>query len=163
MTVSIQAQIVIGKDTVSSSSVSLEFGDTENRGFILPYVENKSGITVEGTIIYDTSDYKVKYLRNGGIWVNMSEDDGTPGTIGEVDLSIQTSKTEELTAKVGIGTPTSIDGILVLEDTNKAMVLPKVNKPHLNIINPAAGMIVYDIDSKMLAVYNGIAWTFWEP
>ena len=33
---------------------------------------------------------------------------------------------------------------MVLADTNKAMVLPKVASPHLNIVNPAPGMMVYD-------------------
>ena len=54
-------------------------------------------------------------------------------------------------------------GILVLADTDKAMVLPKVASPHLNIVNPAAGMMVYDTTSKQLAVFNGTVWSFWKP
>lgn len=162
MAVSIQAQIAIGKQSVTNSSVSIEFG-TENRGLILPYVENKAGVSEEGTLIYDTTDHKVKYLNGSNSWVNYSEDDGTADTIGEADLSIQTGKSDLLTAKVGIGNPTSTDGILVLEDNNKAMILPKVASPHENIINPAPGMMVYDITKKQLAVYNGKVWTFWKP
>jgi hypothetical protein len=43
------------------------------------------------------------------------------------------------------------------------MVLPKVASPHLNIISPSAGMIVYDTIKKQLAVYNGTVWSFWKP
>lgn len=163
LTVVLQAQIAIGKEDVSNSSVSLEFAETENRGLILPYIEDYTGITEEGTIIYDIADHKVKYLKDGGVWQNLSEDDGTTATIGTVDLSIQSSKTEQLTAKTGIGNPTSTDGILVLEDSDKAMILPKVASPHENIINPAPGMMVYDTATKQLAVYNGTVWSFWKP
>lgn len=62
------------------------------------------------------------------------------------------------------GNPTTdtTNGFFVLADTNKAMVLPKVADPHLNIINPEPGTMVYDTTSKLLAVYNGSVWTFWK-
>jgi len=160
----IEAQVAIGKENVTNTSVSLEFSNTENRGIILPYVENKTGVSTEGSLIYDTTDHKVKYLKNGGQWVNLSEDDGTAATIGTADLSIQgTDKVEKATAKTGIGTASSTNGILVLEASDKAMILPKVASPHLAIINPAPGMMVYDTVKKHLAVYNGKVWTFWKP
>lgn len=162
---SAQAQIAIGKEAITNSSVSIEFG-SENRGVILPFVTDKTTITTNGTIIYDTTDHKVKYLKNGN-WSNLSEDDGTSVTIGTANLSIQgNDKTEQSTAKTTIGTNSSTDttpGILVLSDTDKAMVLPKVVSPHLNIINPASGMVVYDTTKRQLAVYNGTVWTFWKP
>lgn len=164
LAVTLDAQIAIGKEEVSNESVVLEFGHTENRGLILPYVETKDAITEEGTIIFDIEDHKVKYLRDGGVWENLSEDDGTTATIGAADISIQSAdKIEQITAKTGIGTPTSTDGILVLEDSDKAMILPKVPSPHENIIDPAPGMLVYDTTAKQLAVYNGTVWSFWKP
>ncbi len=166
--IGLQAQVAIGKTNVTNNSVSLEFATTENRGLILPYVTDKSGIVAEGTIIYDaTADHKVKYLKNNGTWVNLSEDDGTTATIGTADLTIQgTGRTEKAVAKTVIGPNPSTDGtagILVLTATNKAMILPKVASPHLNIYNPAAGLMVYDTTAKQLAVYNGKVWTFWKP
>lgn len=158
----IQAQIGISRSNVTNGSVSLEFGDTENKGLLLPYVTDKNGITEKGTVIYDTNDYKVKYLQDTNTWFDLSVD-----TTGVADLSIQgNDKVEYLGAKVSISTgsgnePTA--GILVLTDTNKAMVLPKVASPHLNIINPSAGMIVYDTTARQLAVYNGKVWSFWKP
>lgn len=160
----IQAQVAIGKENITNASVSLEFSTAENRGLILPYVENKTGLTSEGTLIYDTSDHKVKYLKSNTQWTNLSEDDGTTSTIGSADLSIQgVGKVEKATAKTSIGSPSSTDGILVLEAANKAMILPKVASPHLNIINPAPGMMAYDTVKRQLAVYNGKVWTFWKP
>lgn len=159
-----QAQVAIGKESVTNTSVSLEFGN-ENRGIILPYVTDKSNIP-EGGIIYDTTDHKVKYLKDGGVWVNLSEDDGTTATIGTADLSIQASKTDQTTAKTAIGVNGATDttvGILVLSDTDKAMILPKVASPHLAIQNPAPGMMAYDTVKKQLAVYNGTVWSFWKP
>ncbi len=153
----INAQVAIGKNTVTNPSVSLEFSTVENRGLILPYVENKNGITQNGSMIYDTTDHKVKILKNG-TWFDLSVDN-----TGNADITIQTSKTENLNAKVNIGILGAAQGILVLEDNNKAMVLPKVASPHLNIINPSAGMVVYDTTKRQMAVYNGTVWTFWMP
>lgn len=161
-----KAQVAIGKQSVTNTSVSLEFANTENRGFILPYISDKSSITAEGSIIYDTTDHKVKYLKEAGVWVNLSEDDATPATVGTADLSIQgANKTEQSTAKTVIGANAAADttsGILVLSDTDKAMILPKIVSPHLNVINPAPGMMVYDTVKKQLAVYNGTVWSFWK-
>jgi len=158
---SIHAQIAIGKQVVSNTSVSLEFDNTENRGLILPYVETKTGITENGTIIYDVSDHKVKYLKDTNTWQDLSVD-----ATGVADISIQTGKTESTTAKAAIGTAAATDttpGVLVLSDTDKAMILPKVANPHTSIINPAPGMMVYDTVKRQLAVYNGTVWSFWKP
>ncbi|WP_312765310.1 hypothetical protein [Epilithonimonas sp.] len=152
--------MAIGKQNVSNTAVSLEFAETENRGLLLPYVESKNDITEDGTIIFDTTDNKVKYLKNGS-WFDLSVD-----ATGTADLSIQTSKDEKMTAKTAIGVNGATDttnGILVLTDIDKAMILPKVASPHLNIIKPSAGMMVYDTTKKQLAVYNGTVWSFWKP
>jgi hypothetical protein len=160
-TILIDGQVAIGKSAVTNSSVSLEFGNG-NRGMILPWVTSSTGVTgaVNGTVIYDITDKKVKYLKSGS-WFDLSVD-----ATGIVDTSLQDGKIEKTTAKTVIGTNSATDataGILVLSDTNKAMILPKVDSPHLNIINPASGMIVYDTKTKQLAVFNGNVWSFWKP
>ena len=77
----------------------------------------------------------------------------------------QDALTEITTAKTIIGENPldATPGILVLSDTDKAMVLPKVASPHLNIKNPTPGMMAYDTDSRQLCVFNGTVWTFWKP
>ncbi len=163
-TIGVKSQVAMGKPSVTNASVSLEFADTENRGLILPYIVDKSSMAENGTIIYDASDKKVKYLKDiaTNTWFDLTVD-----TTGVVDLSLQgLDKVEKTTAKTAIGSNAatdSVDGILVLTDTNKAMVLPRVASPHLNILNPSAGMMVYDLTKKQLAVYNGTMWSFWKP
>lgn len=155
------SQVAIGKESITNSSVSLEFG-AGNRGMILPWVTAASSVTsaVNGTLIFDTSDKKVKYLK-GGTWFDLSVD-----TTGLVDTSLQNSLPELASSTVAIGKKGAANttaGILVLTDDDKAMILPKVANPHLNIVNPAAGMMVYDTVNKQLAVFNGSVWTFWKP
>ncbi len=160
-----QAQIAIGKDNVSSPSVSIEFADTEARGIILPWVDDTASVTdaVDGTIVYDVSDHKIK-VKYQADWFDLSVDetgttvDPISGTDG---YDIQDELDENLTAKVGIGTETATAGLLVLEDTDKAMVLPKVADTD-EIINPTPGMMVYVTSENLLAVFNGSVWTFWK-
>lgn len=160
------AQVAIGKESVTNNSVSLEFGNA-NRGIVLPWVTSIASVTGvrEGSLVYDLTDHKVKLKIFAG-WKDMSGD--TTGTtvdpLTNIDgLLIQNVATENTAAKSSIGEPTSVPGILVLEDTNKAMILPSVASPHLNIINPAPGMMVYDTTSNQLAFFNGKMWSFWKP
>ncbi|WP_294284391.1 hypothetical protein [uncultured Chryseobacterium sp.] len=161
----VSAQVAIGKTAVSSPSVSLEFG-LANRGLILPWVTSAASVAgaVNGTMIYDLSDKKVK-IKYASAWRDLSVDPtGTtvdPLTNADGTL-IQNAAAENANAKMAIGPLTSTPGILVLEATDKAMVLPKVASPHLNIINPSPGMMVYDTVNKQLAVFNGKVWSFWK-
>ncbi|SDF23754.1 hypothetical protein [Epilithonimonas hungarica] len=155
------SQVAIGKTAVTNSSVSLEFGNG-NKGIILPWVTSTTAVTgaVDGTIIFDTSDKKVKYRKNSS-WFDLSKNN-----TGTVDLTIQNPLTESVSAKVSIGTNGATDttsGILVLTDTDKVMVLPKMASPHLYIINPAPGMMAYDTFNHLLSVYDGSMWAFWKP
>ena len=165
----LSAQVAIGKSSISSPAVSLEFYDNSDntRGIILPWVTSTAAVTgaVNGTLVYNTADRKV-YVKYASGWKDLSVDatGTTVDPITNVDgLTLQNSLNDFNTAKVSIGTPTSTPGILVLEDTNKAMVLPKVASPHLNIVNPSPGMMVYDTTKKQLAVFNGTVWSFWKP
>lgn len=178
--VSAFSQVAIGKQSITNDAVSLEFGDyavtNQARGIILPWVNSESDLiangAVPGTIVFDTNDKIVKYLENGNQWFKLSVN--TTATIasvavdttGKVDTTLQNNETEKAFAKVFIGgnpTTDSTDGILILADTNKAMILPKVPSPHLKIVNPEPGTMVYDTDTKKLAVFNGTVWSFWEP
>lgn len=155
------AQVTIGKTNISTNAVSLEFGN-DNRGIVLPWVTNTYDVidVVDGTIVNNITDKKV-YVKYASGWKDLSVD-----AIGVVDTSLQNSLSDLDSAKVLIGGNPDTDttpGILVLADTDKAMVLPKVANPHLNIINPSAGMLVYDTVRQQLAVFNGNKWSFWKP
>ena len=161
----IKAQVIIDKDlnqNISSPSVLLEFG-TSNKGLLLPWVTTTGGVTaaVPGTMVYNIAEKNVKYLKggSGGGWIDLSIE-----TNGEVNTALQNPLTDAANATTIIGSnSTSAPGILVLESATKALVLPKVADPHLNILYPEAGMMVYDTNKKIFAVYNGTVWTFWKP
>ena len=177
------AQVAIGKASISNipttttpnTSISLEFGDYvagQGRGIIVPWVTSAAAVTdaEQGTVVFDTDDKIMKYRKNDGNWVALSKNEITTvdgqanyNTTGVVNTTLQASLTDNPDAKAAIGTPTATPGILVLEESNKAMVLPKVPSPHLNIINPEPGVMVYDTTTKQLAVFNGKVWSFWKP
>lgn len=168
------AQTAIGKTSVSNNSVSLEFGNG-NRGLILPYATtpNLDG-AVPGTVMFDVSSGIVKFKSDTGVWNDLSKNvqnvtyGGTTiaDTTGRADTSLQSGFADVPSQKAiigNIGGGNSLPGALVLAETNKAMILPKVASPHLNIINPAPGMLVYDTVTNQLAVFNGTVWSFWRP
>jgi hypothetical protein len=198
-TTTIFAQVAIGKKaTTAGSDISLEFYDSLDnvKGIVIPWVSTipdtpvvynsttgsgyrgMQGTIVDGTIIFDLSDKKMKY-RKAGAWFDLTGDPTFPLTVKDksnnditftqfnsIDSSLQDEKKESNSAKVTIGINGESDttsGILVLTDTNKAMVLPKVANPHLNLMNPTPGMMVYDTTNRQLAVYNGTIWSFWKP
>ena len=169
------AQVAIGKSNISNTSVSLEFG-TGNKGIILPWATNSTGVSLpasgnkSGTFILDVNDKKVKLSKNDGTWFDLTvhnlEKPATGGNI-VINNALQTNAAfpEKTDAKTMIGgnpTTDSTPGILVLADTNKAMIPPLVTDPATNIKNPAPGMMVYDSAKKLLAVYNGTVWSYWR-
>ena len=78
------SQIAIGKSSISSPSVSLEFGEGK-RGLLLPWVNSSNALNtpVAGTLIYDVSDKAIKY-RKDGVWANLSRENQ-----GEVNTNLQ--------------------------------------------------------------------------
>lgn len=182
------AQIAIGKASVTplpatttpNPSISLEFGDYAGpqlgKGIILPYVTSAAAVTnsVAGTFFYDVSDKVVKLKTGTNSYFALSKNEVTTvgantifDTTGVVSTALQDAPnvSEFPDAKVNIGPSSSgtPPGILVLENTNQAMILPKVASPHLNIINPEPGTMAYDTVTKQIAVYNGKVWSFWKP
>lgn len=158
-------QVIIGDDdgtATDKTSVLLEFANLGNRGIILPYVTTLPP-NQAGTIVLDaesTTAARVKY-NNGTSWVDLSGVDGD--ITQELEDMPQPIITES--GKVIIGDETSdADGVLVLESTNKAMVLPIVDSTDA-IPDPSAGMMVYINKSgfKRLAVFNGTKWSYWKP
>lgn len=148
-----QAQVAIGKESVTNSSVLLEFGD-EAKGIILPAVDASSG-AVDGTFILDNTSQSVRVME-GGSWTELTAP-------GEASSNPIVNSGSDVGEGVVIGAETSTKpGVLVLESTTMALVLPKVADPHLNVLSPVAGTIVYDTESSMLAVYDGQNWSFWK-
>lgn len=153
----IQAQIIITEapnPQPSNSSVLLEFG-TQAKGIILPSV-NTATEAVGGTFIFN-SDKKVVQVNENGTWINLTDENQ-----GVVNPHVPAGTTDERGEVIMGAASTTKPGVLVLESTTQAMVLPKVSDPHLTMPSPIAGTMVYDTTSDMLAVYDGANWSYWK-
>lgn len=175
------AQVIIGNSTgtaTNKTSVLLEFATDQNKGLILPYVRTlpvATPLRVEGVILLDASSptmTRVKYYNANAVpgsngWVDLSGQNADLSPSGLNILASQPTAVQapELSsAKAIIGAQTSAaDGVLVLESTTKAMVLPTVTDVQ-NIPKPSPGMMVYvnKTGFKRLAVFNGSKWSFWK-
>lgn len=175
------SQVKIGEKTITANpdlstlSVLLEFGDTKNKGIILPYVETvptEGSVQAKGgTLLFDVSantQYKVKVKNENTGWTDLSVQSGYSTSIENTVKTPQASPlNDKADAKVIIGSETSAsDGVLVLESATKAMVLPIV-EDYNAILNPSPGMLAFlkgiTTDKHRLIVFNGQKWTFWKP
>ena len=163
--VNVKAQVAIGKTTITNASVLLEFDNatSNKKGIILSGVENINNAlnttnpsANNGTFVFDRSDDRVK-MYEAENWVTLSD----PGS--DADIIPNTSAETTETQGAIIGEPTSnAKGVLVLESSNKALVLPWIQNPHLTVLNPYPGMMCYDTTSRSLAVFDGTVWNYWK-
>ncbi len=161
-------QVIIGNETgtaipANKAGILLEFAAAQNKGIILPYLRTLPVSPSPGTLAIDAttgSAAKVVY-RDNSSWKDLSS--GFTANL-TTTLAGQPTTTSTTAQKSVIGaTTSSADGVLVLESTNKTMVLPRVQST-MDVISPAPGMMVYvnSNDGKRLAVYNGAGWTYWK-
>lgn len=168
------AQVIIGDavgTATTKTSVLLEFAANQNKGIIIPYVRIIPQSPAEGTILLDVSTptaarmklYNANMAYGTSGWLDLS---GKGADITDA-MTVQpnfSSAPEISSTKTIIGNVTSpANGVLVLESTTKAMVLPIVSDVQ-DILSPSPGMMVYvnKPGSKRLAVYNGAVWSFWR-
>ena len=152
----VQSQVAIGKSSATNKSVLLEFGDTSNRGIVLPKVENVTTMNAsEGTLAWDTATGSFRYY--GGVVPAWS----SPVNGGVIGGS--PSGSDENGKKMIIGSDKSTaDGLFILEATqgDKALLLPLVNQPSARFSSPPVGLMVYDTATNQVAVFNGTKWTY---
>ena len=146
-----KAQIGIETTSVKSSAL-LQFPDGSSRGITLPQVQQAVGSS--GTLVFDIDEKKVRLKKDEG-WTDFSP-------VGAA-LTINFSGRAESSAPTIMGaTSSSAQGALILESSTKALVLPRVANPEQTMINPPAGTICFDTVCKMIAVYDGVQWSFWK-
>jgi len=162
----VNAQITIGDNVgtaTDKTSVLLEFKNNDARGLILPSVTKLPQIPTQGTLLLDatTKDNALIKLFSGNKWEVYSPSGDASKVI---DNRLGAATNDNTDSKMIVGNAKSLaDGVLVLESTTKAMVLPTVTDIN-SIVNPSPGMMVYYIKSsteKYLSFYNGTNWAFW--
>lgn len=159
------AQISIGKNQVDGGGI-LDF-DEDNKGIILPIADIETTNTyTNGTILVDKNDYKIKVFQDND-WLELSDtgsfDVQKDDNNNDISTAVKINTSDDIGRGVIIGAENSdADGVLVLESTNKALILPKVFRPHENILSPVAGTICYDTESDSLAVFDGKVWNYWK-
>lgn len=146
-------QTAIGKRTADGDGI-LDFASGTTKGIILPAVETLPATPANGTFLYDKNAQMVKAFANGA-WMNLSDE-------GDNSEVLPYSGTANGKQTVIGAESTEVDGVLVLEAADKALILPKVASPHLNVPSPYPGMMCYDTDAKALAVYDGMVWSYWK-
>lgn len=166
------AQVAIGKSDIDGKAI-LDFG-SENKGIILPIADTSdpSVTYTNGTILMDVNDLTIKAYQNN-TWMPLSDAGQLNVVLDEDDNPISTEYILNLADEIGVGAvigevdndglPVSgADGVLVLESTDSALVLPKVADPHINIKSPVAGTMCYDLTSDSLAIFDGKVWNYWK-
>ena len=149
-------QVAVGKLTVDGNSTLLDFYDQADnfRGIILPAVDAVPPAPVNGTFLFDRSDKKLK-MYEAGVWVELSGEGS--------DTFVITNTSPETGEKTIVGDKESaVDGALVLESPDKAMVLPHIANPHTTVKSPYPGMVCFDTVSNTLAVFDGMVWNYWK-
>ena len=149
--------------------------DITYKGIILPIisVSSTTNAYTNGTFAVDKTDKKVKIYENGE-WIPLTDEGSFEAIIDkdlgeEISTAVVLNTSDEVGGGVVIGTPnengeiiSEAQGVLVLEATDKALVLPRVPDPHLNIPSPVAGTMCYDTVSNSLAVFDGAVWSYWK-
>lgn len=162
----VAAQTTIGMQSMSNTSVILEFPTGTTKGIILPAVQNLPVNPSNGTFAYNRETSKVMLYANNS-WVELSGKGNGSQLVpygGAVSIGEQTI-IGSLTTKVYNGTnfvDGLVNGVVVLEGSTKALVLPKVSNTSVTVKSPYPGMMCYDITKKALAVFDGAKWYYWK-
>ncbi|MBB6371310.1 hypothetical protein [Chryseobacterium shigense] len=143
------AQVAIGKTSVNGSGI-LDFGTSVStiRTIVMnPINLPTCNATVKGAIASNAATGQLATC-NGTAWTNN----------GSTSSSVTVSGTDAGNGVI-LGNPaTTASGALILESTDKALILPKYAYPDLQVKIPTRGALVYDTTRKAVVYYNGTAW-----
>lgn len=159
---SVQAQVAIEQNYITNPAVILEFNDQWDevealrnaKGIVLPIVSNLDAASVPGTVYIDAVDNQIKVVTAAGTSLLSTAS-------AAYDFVAPDPTVADVGEGVRIGEEDSAPGVLVLNDPEKAMVLPVVESV-INVRNPQPGMWVYEHRSKAMAFFNGSVWTLYQ-
>lgn len=151
----VSAQIAVEKSQVDGDGI-LDFPSNTTKGILLPIVETLPSNAVSGTLLMDKNDMVLK-MNVESSWQALSDSGSIAGAAFNTNEELPGNN------RVIIGaSSTNAPGLLVLESSDKALVLPRVAAPHINVKDPYPGMICYDTESKSMAVFDGLKWSYWK-
>ena len=150
------AQVSIGNENARGASI-LDLGGGTLNGIVLPY-NNTTINPINGMLRVDANTSKIQLFTEND-WVDLTE---------QGEMPVDYNNNEEIAINSGvtisdneINNPDLI-GVLVLESKSKALTLPQIINPHINVVDPPIGMICYDPQNKVIAMYNGQNWYFYK-
>ncbi|NML59385.1 hypothetical protein [Chryseobacterium cheonjiense] len=145
------AQVAIGKTTLTNSSVALEFG-TDVRGIRLPVVTDVSAMTgTNGSMVFDAATGSFRFYANN-VWSTATAGGQTGGAPTGADTG----------NGVIIGAnSSSATGALIIESSDKALVLPRAVLIDQRTITGVKGLAMWDSAMKAVVVYDGAKWNYY--
>jgi hypothetical protein len=149
------AQVAIGKESVDGDGI-LDFAANTTNGIMVPIVTTLPNDAVAGTILMDKNDKIIK-MKDNSTWVALSD----AGSVNNITFNTNAEVPGPNRVVIG-NSATAVSGVLVLESTDKALILPKIADPHINVKSPYPGMVCYDTVSKTMAVFDGLKWSYWK-
>lgn len=153
--VALSAQVAIEKSQADGDGL-LDFPSNGTKGILLPIVETLPINASAGTLLMDKNDKIIK-MNVESVWVPLSDSGAVTSAVFNTNGEIPGQNRIIMGAAT-----TAAPGILVLESSSKALVLPKIANPHINVKSPYPGMICYDTISKSMAVFDGLKWSYWK-
>jgi uncharacterized protein (TIGR02145 family) len=182
LTIGANAQIAIGT-AVPDPSAALDVSSTK-KGLLLPRMTSAQRTAIAspatGLLVYDTTTSSLWY-HNGTAWIDTaiggiykgsgSLTTNTTVAAGNNTLAFTTTASNGFSVDgttlsvdaanhaVGIGTTAPANSsILDLTSTNKGLLLPRVANTAA-ITTPANGILIYDLSSNCLKVYQNGSWS----
>lgn len=139
---------IINAQSTDDSSVLLEFGKSEENslGLVLPSISEDEALKIDGNLFYDLDNKDIKAFVNGS-WLNLTDNNQNENFKSDL---------------VETDNKNNYGGVLFFASRKKAISLPKIFEPHINVYNPYPGLICYDTKSNMLAVFDGELWHYWK-
>ena len=152
------AQLGIDMITPHEQAI-LDFPAGQNKGIILPMVSTlpTANANNNGTFVLDLNNGKIRIVENGA-WRDLTKGNAA---VNVTNFPVNTS--DDTGDGVIIGsTSSSASGVLVLESTDKGLMLPKVTNAHTDIKSPYPGLMCYDTTKAAVAIYDGTGWFYWK-
>ena len=157
----VSAQVSIDKTETRGTSTLLDFNDEQEasgsaRGIILPIVDTPSAQTVEGTLFLYAQTDRVVY-KSATATVNMTD----AAQSNYASPTIAENGRGAVIADGQLSTIINVPGVLKLQSSTKAMILPHVTSTD-KIVNPEPGTMVFESATNSVAIFNGDQWYFWN-